>query len=308
MRLASVSIDLDEIDCYSEIHGLPVPSGDAAGAVYRKALPRFEAFLAEHGIPATFFAIGRDVVARDNAARLARLVGAGHEIASHSQSHLYDLVRRSRDEIRREVLEAQATIERAVGRAPRGFRAPGYTVSDVLFDVLARAGLAWDSSVFPCPSYYGAKTLAIGAIRARGRQSHSIVDDPRVLTAPANPYRVGAPYWSRGAGLLELPIGVTRDVTGRLPFIGTSVVLAGERGARWLAKCAAGRPLVNLELHGIDLADAAEDGLGALAAFQPDLRVDARRKAARLSAAVTTLRADGYRFVTLDEAAGALDA
>jgi len=308
MRLACVSVDLDEIPCYTAIHGLGALDGEPAHAIYRRALPRLERFFEQHAVPATFFVIGRDTAAEGNAAALTRLREHGHELASHSESHHYDLTRRGLDEMRREVLDAQASIERATGERPRGFRAPGYTVTDALLGVLREAGVAWDSSVFPCPAYWTAKAGALGLIRARGRQSRSILDDPRVLTAPADPYRVGTPYWKRGDGLLELPIGVTRDVTGRLPFIGTSVVLAGPRGAAALARLASGRPLVNLELHGIDLADARLDGLERLAPHQPDLRVSAEKKSAALSAAVERLRQDGYRFVTLSEAARELAA
>ena len=64
-----------------------------------------------------------------------------------------------------------------------------------------------------------------------------------------------------------------------------------------------GRPLVNLELHGMDLCDAEEDGLQWLRPHQPDLRqvLDDKRRA--LEAAIWTLRGAGYAFVTLAEAA-----
>lgn len=234
---------------------------------------------------------------------LRAAVAAEHEVANHSKSHLYDLTRRDRDTIRAEIEGGIEAIERATSERPVGFRAPGYTITDEVLDVLSELGVTYDSSVFPCPAYYAAKAVAIGAIRARGRRSHSIVDDPRVLSAPADPYRVGRPYWSRGDGLIELPIGVTRDLTGRLPYIGTSVVLAGERGARTLTRLVAGRPLVNLELHGIDLADADDDGLGFLRPHQPDLRRSAREKEAALRAAISELRAQGYAFVRLRDAA-----
>ncbi|HJL19111.1 MAG TPA: polysaccharide deacetylase family protein [Sandaracinaceae bacterium LLY-WYZ-13_1] len=306
MRLAAVSVDLDEIGCYTAIHGLEPPDPAAGHAIYRRALPRLRRLFDEEGLPATFFAIGRDLEgdgADGNAEALRDLRADGHEIANHSRAHLYDLTRRPRAVIEDEVAGAIERIEAACGERPVGFRAPGYTITDAVFDVLADLGVRYDSSVFPCPAYYAAKTAAIGAIRARGRRSHSVVDDPRVLGAPADPYRVGRPYWRRGGGLLELPIGVTRGP--RLPFIGTSVVLSGEMGARWLTRATIGRPLVNLELHGIDLADADEDGLGFLAPHQPDLRRSARAKAAALRAAVRELRGAGYRFVTLREAAEA---
>lgn len=303
MRLCAVSVDLDEIACYAAIHGLPPPGAAAARAIYEKALPRLARVFEDEGIPATFFAVGADLDA-PNAARLAALRRAGHEIGNHSLSHRYDLTRLGREAIRAEIEGGAGAIERACGERPAGFRAPGYTITDEVFEVLAELGVRYDSSVFPCPAYFSAKAAAIAAIRARRRRSRSVVDDPRVLSAPADPYRVGRPYWRRGSGIVELPIGVSRGP--RLPYIGTYVVLSGTRGARLLTRSIVGRPLVNLELHGIDLADAEEDGLGFLAPHQLDLRRSAREKEAALRAALAELRGAGYCFVTLREAAEAL--
>jgi hypothetical protein len=65
-----------------------------------------------------------------------------------------------------------------------------------------------------------------------------------------------------------------------------------------------GEPLVNLELHGIDVLDE-NDGLRALARHQRDLQVPRARKLESLGAAIRTLRDAGYSFVRLDEAARA---
>jgi len=302
VRVAAVSVDLDEIPCYAAIHGL-APDGDAAHAIYQKALPRLRRLLDEEGVPCTFFVIGRDVPEQGNAARLRALVHDGHELANHTLDHHYDLTRRDGATIRAQIQGAMDAIEEGTGVRPTGFRAPGYTITDAVFEALVDAGVQWDSSVFPCPGYWAAKAAAIGLIRARGRRSHSIVDDPRVLGAPADPYRVGRPYHRRGQGLLELPVAVTRDLTGRLPYIGTTLALGGEAGARLLTRMVAGRPLVCLELHGIDLADAAEDGLSFLAPHQPDLRRTAAQKALAIRAALSALRAAGYGFETMSEAA-----
>ena len=63
-------------------------------------------------------------------------------------------------------------------------------------------------------------------------------------------------------------------------------------------------PHFNLELHGIDLADAALDGYSpALIARQPDLRVSLARKRAALDATLSQARAAGATFTTLAEAA-----
>ncbi len=303
MRLASISVDLDEIPNYFEIHGLPRPRGPEATLVYDLALARLRALAAALGFPLTLFTIGSDLARAEASAGLRLATDEGHEIANHSLDHRYDLVRLGRDEIARQVGEGARTIAQATGQAPVGFRAPGYTISDEVFEVLTDLGVAYDASVFPCPVYFAAKATKIGTIALRGRRSQSIIDTPRVLTAPTRPYRIGRPYWRRGEGLLEIPIQVTRGL--RLPFIGTAVTLAGPARARLLTRMCVGEPLVNLELHGIDVLDAA-DGLEALRPHQPDVRVPHQRKLAALTAVVEELKRAGYTFVTMREAAAAL--
>lgn len=300
MRLCAVSVDLDEIPNYFAIHGLPEPRGPEASLVYDVAIDRLTALADQHRMPLTLFAIGSDLARPEAAAKLRAARERGFEIANHSLEHRYDFVRLGRDEIRRQVQAGADAVERAVGERPVGFRAPGYTITDEVFEVLAELGVAYDSSVFPCPPYYAAKTAAIGAIALRGRRSRSIVDTPAVLFAPTRPYRVGRPYWQRGQGLTELPVQVTRGA--RLPFIGTSITLGGPRMARALTRMVVGEPLVNLELHGIDVLDAA-DGLEPLRPHQPDVRVATERKLAALSAVFAELGAEGYEFVTLRRAA-----
>ncbi|MCE7890001.1 MAG: polysaccharide deacetylase [Sorangiineae bacterium PRO1] len=300
MRLAAISVDLDEIPNYFAIHGLAPPAGPGANAVYDVGLGRLDDFARAHGLPLTLFAIGADMAREANARRLRALSEAGHEIANHSLDHLYDLTRRDRTEMWRQVASGITVLEGATGQRPSGFRAPGYTVSDELFAVLAELGVDYDSSVFPCPPYYLAKAVKLGGIRLRGRSSRSVLDRPSVLAAPTRPYRVGKPYWKRGGGLLELPIQVTRGP--RLPFIGTTLTLAGAARARWLTRLVLGEPLVNLELHGIDVLDAGDD-LGALGPHQVDVRVRVADKLAALGAVVETLKAAGSSFTRLDEAA-----
>ncbi|MBI2396132.1 MAG: polysaccharide deacetylase family protein [Deltaproteobacteria bacterium] len=299
-RLAAVSVDLDEIPNYYAIHGRAHAEVAGGHAVYDVAVPRLRSIARALDVPLTLFAVGNDLARPSAAAELRRSVEAGHAVGNHTQSHLYDLTRRDRAEIAREIDEATTAIERATGARPRGFRAPGYTITDEVFSILPGLGYRWDSSVFPCPAYMVAKDLAIAAYGLLRRPSRSIVDTPAVLTAPTRPYRVGTPYWRRGAGLLELPIQVTRRT--RLPYIGTSLMLAGPVRARWLTHGVIGEPLVNLELHGIDVLDA-HDGLSELASSQRDLRVPSARKQDTLASIVELLRLEGYAFVTLDEAA-----
>lgn len=301
-RICSVSVDVDEVHHYLAIHGLP--AAETAYPAYDLALPRLGAFAEARGIPLTFFAVGEDLARPESAATLRALAARGHAVESHSLSHRYDLTRLSSAEIAREVHEGARVIAEAVGKRPTGFRAPGYTVSDALFDALEDEGVIYDSSVFPCPPYYFAKAAVMAGMRLAGRSSRSILDTPRVLGAPPTPYRPGRPWHRRGdRRFVELPIQTTPGL--RLPFIGTSIAIAGERGARWLAQRCATERFVNLELHAMDFLDAG-DGLGALAAHQRELRVPLARRVAALEAALDVIARAGHAFVSLEEAARSL--
>jgi peptidoglycan-N-acetylglucosamine deacetylase len=303
MLTCAVSVDLDEIPNYASIHGISLTS-EAANAVYEVAVGRLVEWSARREFPLTLFTVGSDLRRAENALRLRRASEHGHEIANHSLDHFYDLTRRSPSVMREQVEIAADLIERAVGVRPVGFRAPGYTTTDALYEVLRGAGVSYSSSVFPCPSYYLLKSLAIVWKRWRGRPSHSIIDTPRVLTAPPRPYRIGQPYTRPGTGLLELPIQTTPWL--RLPWIGTSITLGKPWLARWLTRQLVGEPFLNLELHGIDVLDR-HDGLEGLVPYQPDVRVTLENKLRALDAVIDTLKSAGYRFVTLRDAAVALN-
>jgi hypothetical protein len=299
MRLAAVSIDLDEIHHYYAIHGL-VGRGRAAHAVYDRAVPRACDWAQALGIPLTFFVVGRDLDRPENVETARAVASRGHELANHTLSHLYDLTQRGRHELEREVGGGIEALARATGTRPSGFRAPGYLLTDELVSVLGAFGVGYDSSVFPSPAYYAAKAARLLTMRLRGRTSRSVRGSAKVLFAPSRPYRLGVPYWKAGAGMPELPVQVMPGA--RLPFIGTSVVLAGPDGARLMTRTLMLEPFVNLELHGLDFL-GADDDLDELAAHQPDARLGRTQKLAALSAVVELLRKMRFSFIRLDEAA-----
>ncbi len=299
MRLCSLSIDLDEIACYAQIHGL---KAEKSHAVYDIALGRIRSFATELGMSVTLFVIGRDLDRPENVTALRELVADGHEIGNHSLDHLYDLTRRGQAEQEQQIEGANQRLKSALGVTPSGFRAPGYTVTDELLGIVGACGLTYDSSVFPCPPYFAAKAARLVRMKLAGRRSRAVLDTPRVLSAPTVPYRVGRPYWSPGSGLLELPIQVAGPL--RMPFIGTALSLLGPSAARLLTLGLLGTPLVNLELHGIDFLDARDVPV-AVAAVQPDVRIPLSRKLETFRAVIALLRKHGYSVLRLDEAARA---
>lgn len=301
-RVCAISVDLDEVHHYYAIHGLAAPAAPVAHQVYDTALARFRDFASAERLPLTLFVVGSDVARSENALALRRLASEGHELGNHTLDHRYDLSRMPRAQMRAQVAGAADALFDRTGVRPTGFRAPGYVTSDELYAALADVGVSYSSSVFPCPYYYLAKLAKLGELWLRGRRSESIASGPELLLAPRSPYRTGQPYWRTGAGVLELPIQTTPRL--RLPVIGTSLMLLGPERARSLVRGLAREPFVNLELHGVDLLDRA-DQLSELAPHQFDLRVSLQRKWQTLTAVVAELRALGFAFERLDQVARA---
>jgi polysaccharide deacetylase family protein (PEP-CTERM system associated) len=105
--------------------------------------------LARRGVTATFFVLGW--IAERHPRLVGRIVGAGHEIASHGWSHrrVYELDETTLEE---ELTLTSAALEAAGARRPIGFRAPEWSINDRslwALAVLARAGFRYDSSMTP---------------------------------------------------------------------------------------------------------------------------------------------------------------
>jgi len=309
--LCSVSIDVDPLPCYYRIHGLGPAPDELRHTVMRRCVPRFSEVLARRGIRATFFIVAEDVdvdavgapAARAIRALLAELCRDGHEIASHSHTHPYEMARLTAAEVAAEMSRAHELLSEIAGRPVRGFRAPGYDLSRVMMEQLVELEYLYDSSLFPAPGYYAVKAAVMGVLAVAGRPSGAVLTDPRALLAPANPYRPSASApWRRGdAPIVELPVAVTRGL--RLPVIGTNLLLAPAPLRQRLLESMRRRPFFNLEMHGIDLADAGADGVpGKLVARQADLRITVESKLAVFEAILDEV-CRHYDVVTLAEAA-----
>lgn len=313
-RVCCVSIDVDPVPCYYKIHSLGPSPSHLRSTILCASLPRYAALFAERSIRATFFVVAEDIDvgklgadATKMRAALSTVRDAGHEIASHSYSHPYDLARWDAARAREEIDNAHSLLSELVGHEIVGFRAPGYDLSAAMLDALEAKGYLYDSSVFPAPGYYMAKLLVMSALRLLGRKSGAVVTNPRALVAPIEPYHpnLSRPFERGNATILELPIAVTSKT--RTPVIGTNLMLAPALiREHWLASMAT-RDFFNFELHGIDLCDAAVDALPAeLVARQPDLRVDLDTKTSTLASVLDSIADSGSEFATLAEYASDL--
>jgi len=289
----SVSVDLDGLGCYAAIHGLDggALSERALQAVPVAAVSRLCELFATLRLRATFFAIGGELAIPGSAGALRGAADAGHEIGSHSHSHDYALSRLPPAGIDADLERAERAIGEAVGKPPRGFRAPGYTLSPALLEAVRARGYLYDSSLLPSPPYYAAKAVAMALYAARGRRSRSILGGAGQLFSRRRP------HWRDG--VRELPVATLPIV--RAPVIGTVVLAAGDRLARALALAAGAGGHFNLELHGIDALDAS-DATPELVRVQPGLRLPAAEKLRRLRALVETLR-ERAEPLTLEQSA-----
>jgi hypothetical protein len=304
-KIISVSIDLDSLACYYSIHGL-TPPDILKTSHYAKGLARFLELFDELGIRGTLFAVGEDLREPACAGALRDAVRKGHEPANHSWSHPYDLTRMTAGAIRHEILRGHDAVTAACGRAPVGFRAPGYHLSDDVTLLLKERGYRYDASLLPSAPYYLLKSAVILLSRMRGRRSRAIIGGPGMILSPAHPYRSGSRYWRRGGGLLEIPCSVVTPLG--IPFIGTSLTLLPDRAGSVLLGLAGKLPFLSLELHAIDMMDARLDGFESLMPYQPDARVSLDEKRRRIGRALRRLTADlGFVSMTLEEAAPLLE-
>jgi len=128
--------------------------------------------------------------------------------------------------------------------------------------------------------------------------------------APTQPYRPGRSPFARGQStLVELPVATTPGL--RMPAIGNwapyvSLLTAPTSVRARILESMRRRSFFNLELHGIDLIGAEEDGIPAeLVAKQPDLRVSLIYKQRALEATLDRLALD-HRFLPLRDVAADL--
>jgi polysaccharide deacetylase family protein (PEP-CTERM system associated) len=128
--------------------------------------------LKAHDVKATFFVLG---YLADNFPELIRCIHElGHEIGSHSYSHSA-VVRISSSQFDEEISRTNEAVRKITGKNPIGFRAPMFSIIDETneaFDILAKNGMRYDSSIHPTLQY------RFGIIKA-DRFRHEIITTSR---------------------------------------------------------------------------------------------------------------------------------
>jgi len=165
--------------------------------------------LAEREVKATFFTLGW--VAERYPQLVKRIVQGGHELASHGYGHerVSDLDETAFTE---DVTRAKAILEDLGGRPVLGYRAPSFSIGRGnlwAFDVLARAGYRYSSSIYPIAhDHYG--------MPESPRFAYRLAND--LLEVPVTTLRMaGRNLPSSGGGYFRLlPYTLSRWMIGRV--------------------------------------------------------------------------------------------
>lgn len=209
----AVHVDLDGVQQIFRAHGRSYRgSGDPIFASGVEAM--LQLFDDAH-IRATLFVIAEDVRNSTKRSALKSAVASGHELASHTMTHP-NLLRATRAQKEREIVDSKAVMEDTLGVAVRGFRAPGYAIDSEALQILAGAEYMYDSSVFPTAAFEQRLGLPRDALRK-----------PLRLTAFGDLIELPLP----GPMPLGSPIGPSFALAFGLPAFKWAMTRAARRGA-----------------------------------------------------------------------------
>ena len=302
-RLASVSLDLDNVWSYLKTHG--DDGWERRPSYLATFVPYVLDVLEREQLQITFFVVGADAAIPEHGPSLKSLVQHGHEVGNHSFEHNPWMARYERSRIEDEVARTEAAILASTGRSPVGFRGPGYSWSGELLEILSERGYLYDASTLPtylgplARAYYFRTTRLSDAERKERAQLFGRFADG------LRP--VGAYSWKlpNGRTLLEMP--VTTFPVLKVPFHLSYLMyisrfserlMVAYLGAALLACRLAGTEPSFL-LHPLDLIDAKQE---PRLAFFPGMDVPARRKAELFRRAIHMLR---EHFTTVNMSAHA---
>jgi len=296
----SLSLDLDNKWAYLKTHGSN--AWQDFPSYLDTAVPRILEFLQKREVKITFFIVGQDAALEQNHQALQLIPAAGHDIASHSFNHDPWLHLYNESELEADLERAENAIEAATSARVRGFRGPGFSLSTMTLDILARRGYAYDATAFPnilnplARLYFFSRSrLTREQKKQRGALFGSYTDAFR----PVKPYR-----WElQQSELLELP--VTTMPLFKIPIHFSYLVYLASfspRVARLylhsaIKLCRLHRTEPSLLLHPLDFLGEDDD---RDLAFFPAMNMTAAKKLAIMQTLFEILQ-DNFQPCTVEE-------
>ena len=288
MTKANISIDFEGEEQYFRTLGIS-PEGRLSESFYSRCAERFLELFERVGIKATFFVVGQDV--DENLDVLQQIVKAGHQIGNHSYDHRFAMSRSEVPEQNDDIRRAHEKIKAALDVEARCYRAPCYDVSYPNVQFLHSLGYQCDSSFYP------SKLAYLQRLFLRLYTSRPVSMGPSdVHRYPGRPFHLdvsGSPplvsEYANGNTLLEVPIPHFSPL--QLPLYSTPQFTFGKgfvlRGVRALFR----RQIpFTYELHSLDLACEATDGIDPALRRIPQMRVDLQKKTAAFEEIFTVMK------------------
>jgi len=298
--IASLSLDLDNQWSYMKTHG--DPDWTTFPSYLDWSVPRILNFLKSRDLKITFFIVGQDAAMECNADAMKSIGQEGHEVGNHSFNHDPWLHLYSEDDMEKELEKAEQAIFDATGIHPRGFRGPGFSLSETTLRTLARRGYKYDATVFPnllnplARAYFFATSSLTPEEK---EQRKELFGTWRDALRPVKPFQ----WVFDDQALMEIP--VTTMPVFKTP-IHLSYILFASRFSRHLAlayfrfallMCRMSRVSPSLLLHPLDFIGC--DDVGNLAFF-PGMDMLAEEKM-NIVADVIDILSKHYELVTVGE-------
>jgi len=191
-----MTVDLEDYFCDLDFNEWP----NYASRITETTNLLLELFKKNH-VKATFFTLG--YIAEKFPELIESIVREGHEIASHSYSHL-DIRKATKEQFESDLLKSLKILENISGEKIYGFRAPFFSINKKTFWAfkILRKYLRYDSSIFPT------KTPLYGIPDAPRKIFHPSLENPLINDETKN--------------FIELPLA-----THHLPVIGNIPIAGG---------------------------------------------------------------------------------
>jgi len=286
MKRLSISIDLDPLKCYYDIHGIEGYDESGIDPIYSTAIERIFTFFDNMGIKPTLFVVGEQLGNDYSVDLLRSAVDKGYEIGNHTYSHRYDFSLLEESQIEEEINRCRDIISKRLSIEVEGFRAPGYNINRNVVKRLIESGYKYDSSLLPSPFYYFAKAGVILLYRLTGRKTRSICGSIYMPFGRREPYFTDENrIYSEGDNkILELPISVA-GFSG-LPYVGTFIMGYRDWFYNYLMYRMRRMEYLHIELHGIDFLDKGDIRDERLLRSQFDINVPLDKKLNRLKSLI----------------------
>lgn len=309
-RLASVSLDADNLWSYKRTHGDAdwVDRPSYLPALRRRMTDLFDA----HQMKPSVMVVGSDAAGPDGSEFITSMVEYGCEIGNHSFEHEPWLHLYSPQQLRDELRRTEDAIMAAGAPKPRGFRAPGFSMSPDLMAALHELDYDYDASVLatwigPFARLYYLRTNK-DLTAAERQQRKALFGAASDALLPNKPFTWKGEDADGPMSLAEIP--VTVFPLARVPMhasyviylSGYSTPLAKAYVKMAMAACRLTGTEPSLLLHPLDLLDA-KDAPGL--EFFPGMTMDYGRKRAMLDFILHEMSSH-FRLVGMAEHAQAL--